>query len=107
MSKFLKLIKNEEGATAIEYALIAALDRHCGDRRDDQHRNQAEQHVPERVEQPQVTPSHLRLRGGGAGRRRRLFSLAEPATWAMMLLGFRAVGWQLRRRRGLALAKAV
>ena len=25
MSKFLKLIKNEEGATAIEYGLIAAL----------------------------------------------------------------------------------
>jgi pilus assembly protein Flp/PilA len=25
MSKFLKLIKNENGATAIEYALIAAL----------------------------------------------------------------------------------
>ena len=25
MSKFLKLIKNSEGATAIEYALIAAL----------------------------------------------------------------------------------
>ena len=25
MSKFLKLIKNEEGATAIEYSLIAAL----------------------------------------------------------------------------------
>ncbi len=25
MSKFLKLIKNEKGATAIEYALIAAL----------------------------------------------------------------------------------
>ena len=25
MSKFLKLIRNEEGATAIEYGLIAAL----------------------------------------------------------------------------------
>ena len=25
MSKFLKMIKNEEGATAIEYGLIAAL----------------------------------------------------------------------------------
>ena len=31
----------------------------------------------------------------------------EPATWAMMLLGFGAVGWQLRRRRSrLALAHA-
>jgi len=25
--------------------------------------------------------------------------LPEPATWALMLLGFGAVGWQLRRRR--------
>jgi hypothetical protein len=34
----------------------------------------------------------------------------EPATWAMMLLGFGAIGWQLRRRRGssssLAFAQA-
>ena len=31
----------------------------------------------------------------------------EPATWAMMLLGFGAIGWQLRRRRSsLALAQA-
>jgi hypothetical protein len=31
----------------------------------------------------------------------------EPATWAMMLLGFGAIGWQLRRRRAtLALAQA-
>jgi PEP-CTERM motif len=26
--------------------------------------------------------------------------LPEPGTWAMMLLGFGAVGWQIRRRRG-------
>ena len=31
----------------------------------------------------------------------------EPATWAMMMLGFGAVGWQLRRRSStLALAQA-
>jgi hypothetical protein len=28
----------------------------------------------------------------------------EPVTWAMMLFGFGAVGWQLRRRRAAALA---
>jgi hypothetical protein len=34
-------------------------------------------------------------------------ALPEPATWAMMLLGFGAIGWQLRRRRSsLALAQA-
>src|SRR4051794_23577839 len=34
-------------------------------------------------------------------------AVPEPATWAMMLLGFGAVGWQLRRRRStLALAQA-
>jgi PEP-CTERM motif-containing protein len=27
-------------------------------------------------------------------------SVPEPATWAMMLLGFGAIGWQLRRKRG-------
>ena len=32
----------------------------------------------------------------------------EPATWAMMLLGFGGIGWQLRRRRrtGLTIAQA-
>jgi len=31
----------------------------------------------------------------------------EPATWAMMLVGFGAIGWQLRRRRSsLAFAQA-
>jgi hypothetical protein len=30
----------------------------------------------------------------------------EPATWAMMLLGFGAVGWQMRRRRAPVLAQA-
>ena len=34
-------------------------------------------------------------------------AVPEPATWAMMLLGFGAIGWQLRRRRNsLALAQA-
>jgi hypothetical protein len=34
-------------------------------------------------------------------------ALPEPATWAMMLLGFGAIGWQIRRRRSnLALAQA-
>ena len=37
MAKFLKLIKNEEGATAIEYGLIAAH-RRCRDCRYGQHR---------------------------------------------------------------------
>jgi len=30
----------------------------------------------------------------------------EPATWAMMLLGFGALGWQLRRRRSQVFAQA-
>jgi hypothetical protein len=35
-------------------------------------------------------------------------AVPEPATWAMMLLGFGAIGWQLRRRRtSQALAQAV
>ena len=35
-------------------------------------------------------------------------SVPEPGTWAMMLLGFGAIGWQLRRRRtSQALAQAV
>ena len=35
-------------------------------------------------------------------------AVPEPTTWAMMLLGFGAIGWQLRRRRGsLAFAQAV
>ena len=34
-------------------------------------------------------------------------AVPEPATWAMMLLGFGAIGWQLRRRRSsLTLAQA-
>jgi hypothetical protein len=33
--------------------------------------------------------------------------LPEPATWAMMLFGFGAMGWQLRRRRTAVLAQAV
>ena len=34
-------------------------------------------------------------------------ALPEPGTWAMMLLGFGAMGWQLRRRRSsLRLAQA-
>ncbi len=32
-------------------------------------------------------------------------AVPEPATWAMMLLGFGAVGWQLRRRGRPALAQ--
>ena len=34
-------------------------------------------------------------------------SVPEPATWAMMLIGFGAIGWQLRRRRTPVLAQAV
>ena len=30
----------------------------------------------------------------------------EPATWGLMLLGFGAIGWQLRRRRSALLAQA-
>jgi PEP-CTERM motif len=33
-------------------------------------------------------------------------AVPEPATWAMMLLGFGAVGWQMRRRRAPLLAQA-
>jgi len=34
-------------------------------------------------------------------------AVPEPATWAMMLIGFGAIGWQLRRRRSPVLAQAV
>jgi hypothetical protein len=34
-------------------------------------------------------------------------AVPEPATWALMLLGFGAVGWQIRRRRHPVLAQAV
>ena len=33
-------------------------------------------------------------------------AVPEPATWALMLLGFGAIGWQMRRRRPLALAQS-
>lgn len=33
-------------------------------------------------------------------------AVPEPSTWALMLLGFGGIGWQLRRRRSLALAQA-
>ena len=33
-------------------------------------------------------------------------NVPEPATWAMMLLGFGAIGWQMRRRRAPILAQA-
>jgi len=32
-------------------------------------------------------------------------AVPEPATWAMMLLGFAGIGWQLRRRGNTALAQ--
>lgn len=31
--------------------------------------------------------------------------IPEPASWAMMIIGFGAIGWTLRRRRRLALAQ--
>jgi hypothetical protein len=34
-------------------------------------------------------------------------AVPEPATWALMLLGFGAVGWQLRRRRSQVFAQAI
>ena len=33
-------------------------------------------------------------------------AVPEPATWAMMLLGFGAIGWQLRRRRSQMITQA-
>ena len=33
-----------------------------------------------------------------------MVSVPEPATWALMILGFGAVGATLRQRRGLAMA---
>ena len=35
-----------------------------------------------------------------------LTAVPEPATWAMMFLGFGAIGWQLRRRRTQMIAQA-
>ena len=32
-------------------------------------------------------------------------AVPEPATWAMMLLGFAGIGWQFRRRRGTTLSQ--
>jgi hypothetical protein len=32
-------------------------------------------------------------------------AVPEPASWALMLLGFGAIGAAMRRRRGLALAQ--
>jgi hypothetical protein len=34
-------------------------------------------------------------------------AVPEPATWALMLLGFGGIGWQLRRRRSQVLAQAI
>jgi PEP-CTERM motif-containing protein len=33
-------------------------------------------------------------------------AVPEPGTWGLMLVGFGALGWQLRRRRGQVLARA-
>ena len=33
-------------------------------------------------------------------------AVPEPATWGMMLIGFGAIGWQLRRRSSAVLAQA-
>jgi len=34
-------------------------------------------------------------------------AVPEPATWALMLLGFGGIGWQLRRRHSRVLAQAI
>ena len=52
MSKFLKLIKNEEGATAIEYGLIAALIAVAIDHCDEHGRHRAERDLHERWFEP-------------------------------------------------------
>lgn len=46
---------------------------------------------------PRVRPSQLSLNFNG---RINAPAVPEPATWSMMLLGFGAAGWSLRRRRG-------
>ena len=55
MSKFLKLIKNSKGATAIEYGLIAARLRSPRSAHD-QHRHEAGQDVQQRFELALETP---------------------------------------------------
>ena len=72
MSKFLKLIKNEKGATAIEYGLIAALIAVAAIGAMTNIGHEVEQHVPERVDQPQVRLYRSKTAGGGAERCRRL-----------------------------------
>ena len=48
-------------------------------------------------------PAPLRPRTDGLGA---IAAIPEPATWAMMILGFGAAGAVLRRRRAVAIAAA-
>ena len=49
---------------------------------------------------PAVLANHFVISGGGQG------GVPEPATWAMMALGFGGIGFAIRRRRTPALARA-
>lgn len=49
---------------------------------------------------PAVLANHFVISGGGAG------GVPEPATWAMMLLGFGGIGFAIRRKRSPVLARA-
>jgi len=58
---------------------------------------------PQRSQRPSApaTPPAPPLPGGGVG------AVPEPGVWALMILGFGAVGAMLRRRRGRTLDAAV
>ena len=78
MAKIFKMLKNEKGATAIEYGLIAALDRSCRYWRHDQHRHQARHDLQQRFEQP-LSSFAVSTGSGGAATRRRFLS-SRPRT---------------------------
>ena len=78
MSKFLKLIKNEKGATAIEYGLIAALIAVAAIGAMTEHRYEAGHDLQQRFGQALSFVRSLLSSGGGVERRRR-FHLCPSA----------------------------
>jgi PEP-CTERM motif len=49
-----------------------------------------------------ITVTGVSRGGGSYGGNLTFTPVPEPATWAMMLVGFAGIGWQLRRRRSAA-----